>query len=97
MLDYASPPGDPGLFGPQTMYWTVHAGFMSMMIGGISALLLQALHPLALAGVLDHSSYTAGTRSQKVTGPSLTNDTCIAAPNSPVWTIGCCCRARATK
>jgi uncharacterized protein (DUF2236 family) len=28
-----------------------------MMVGGISALLLQALHPLALAGVWDHSNF----------------------------------------
>ncbi|MCY1539766.1 hypothetical protein D9M68_753680 [compost metagenome] len=30
-----------------------------MMIGGISALLLQMLHPLALAGVWDHSNFRA--------------------------------------
>lgn len=28
-----------------------------MMIGGVSALVLQALHPLALSGVWDHSSF----------------------------------------
>ncbi|QCP51001.1 DUF2236 domain-containing protein [Trinickia violacea] len=56
-LDYASPPGDPGLFGPEAICWKVHADFTSMMVGGISALMLQALHPLALAGVWDHSSF----------------------------------------
>jgi uncharacterized protein (DUF2236 family) len=56
-LDYSSPPGDPGLFGPDAVCWKVHADFTSMMVGGISALLLQALHPLALAGVWDHSSF----------------------------------------
>jgi uncharacterized protein (DUF2236 family) len=56
-LDYSSPPGDPGLFGPEAVCWKVHADFTSMMTGGISALLLQALHPLALAGVWDHSSF----------------------------------------
>jgi uncharacterized protein (DUF2236 family) len=30
-----------------------------MLIGGICALLLQALHPLAMAGVADHSNYAA--------------------------------------
>jgi uncharacterized protein (DUF2236 family) len=57
LLDYSSPPGDPGLFGPDSVCWKVHADFTSMMTGGISALLLQALHPLALAGVWDHSSF----------------------------------------
>ncbi|PLZ03316.1 histidine kinase [Burkholderia sp. WAC0059] len=56
-LDYSSPPGDPGLFGPEAVCWKVHADFTSMMAGGISALLLQALHPLALAGVWDHSTF----------------------------------------
>ncbi|RQS70873.1 DUF2236 domain-containing protein [Burkholderia sp. Bp8963] len=56
-LDFSSPPGDPGLFGPDAVCWRVHADFTSMMTGGISALLLQALHPLALAGVWDHSSF----------------------------------------
>jgi uncharacterized protein (DUF2236 family) len=56
-LDYSSPPGDPGLFGPDAVCWKVHADFASMMAGGISALLLQALHPLALAGVWDHSTF----------------------------------------
>ncbi|KWF74359.1 histidine kinase [Burkholderia multivorans] len=56
-LDYSSPPGDPGLFGPDAVCWRVHADFTSMMTGGICALLLQALHPLALAGVWDHSSF----------------------------------------
>jgi uncharacterized protein (DUF2236 family) len=56
-LDYSSPPGDPGLFGPDAICWKVHADFTSMMTGGVSALLLQALHPMALAGVWDHSTF----------------------------------------
>ena len=56
-IDYESPPGDPGLFGPDSVCWRVHADFPSMLCGGISALMLQMLHPLALAGVLDHSNF----------------------------------------
>ncbi|MGM3388981.1 DUF2236 domain-containing protein [Stutzerimonas stutzeri] len=56
-VDYEHPPGDPGLFGPEAVCWRVHGDFTSMMVGGISALLLQALHPLALAGVWDHSNF----------------------------------------
>ncbi|WP_278348559.1 oxygenase MpaB family protein [Stutzerimonas kunmingensis] len=56
-FDYENPPGDPGLFGPESVCWRVHGDFTSMMVGGISALLLQALHPLALSGVWDHSNF----------------------------------------
>ncbi|WP_422422682.1 oxygenase MpaB family protein [Pseudomonas sp. GZD-222] len=56
-LDLENPKGDPGLFGPDSISWRVHGDFPSMLIGGISALLLQLLHPLALAGVWDHSNF----------------------------------------
>jgi uncharacterized protein (DUF2236 family) len=55
--DYDHPVGDPGLFGPDSVTWKVHADFPSMMAGGLAALMLQTLHPLALAGVWDHSSF----------------------------------------
>ncbi len=54
---YAAPLGDPGLLGPDAVAWKVHADFPSMLIGGISALMLQSLHPAAMAGVVDHSDY----------------------------------------
>lgn len=56
-FDISQPPGDPGLFGPDSIIWRVHGDFTSMMCGGISALLLQMLHPAALAGVWDHSNF----------------------------------------
>jgi uncharacterized protein (DUF2236 family) len=37
----------------------VHSDLPSMLIGGIGALLLQTLHPLAMAGVAEHSNYQA--------------------------------------
>lgn len=49
--------GDLGLFGPDSACWRVHGDFTSMMIGGVAALLLQMLHPRALAGVWDHSNF----------------------------------------
>ena len=48
--------GDPGLFGPDSVTWRVHADG-AMLVGGIRALLLQMLHPLAMAGVAEHSDY----------------------------------------
>ena len=56
-IAFLTPQGDRGLFGPESVAWKIHADFISMMIGGISSLILQALHPQALAGVWDHSSF----------------------------------------
>lgn len=56
-IDYDVPRGDPGLFGPDTATWKMHADFPAMMSGGVCALMLQTLHPRALAGVLDHSNF----------------------------------------
>ncbi|MGY6502827.1 MAG: oxygenase MpaB family protein [Acidimicrobiales bacterium] len=47
---------EPGLFGPGSATWTVHAD-AAMFIGGLRALLMQTMHPLAMAGVADHSDY----------------------------------------
>lgn len=57
VVDLDTPTGDPGLFGPSSMAWRVHADLSTMMVGGIAALLLQMLHPAALAGVWDHSRF----------------------------------------
>lgn len=50
--------GAPGerWFGPDDPIWRVH-GDASMFVGGLRALLLQSLHPLAMAGVAGHSGY----------------------------------------
>ncbi len=47
---------DPGLFGPDSIAWRVHSD-SAMLIGGLRSLLLQTLHPLAMAGVAEHSDY----------------------------------------
>jgi uncharacterized protein (DUF2236 family) len=54
---FKTPVGDPGLFGPQSVVWKVHADFSAMMVGGLSSLMIQALHPRALAAVWDHSNF----------------------------------------
>ena len=53
---FRGPLGDPGLFGPDSVAWRVGAD-AAMLIGGVRALLLQTVHPLAMAGVGDHSNY----------------------------------------
>ncbi|MEJ5915055.1 oxygenase MpaB family protein [Pseudokineococcus sp. 1T1Z-3] len=49
-------PGDPGLFGPDSITWRLHADPVAG-VAGLRALLLQALHPLAMAGVDEHSAF----------------------------------------
>ena len=46
-----------GLFGPRSVVWRVHGDVTSMMVGGVTGLLLQMLHPAVLTGVWDHSKF----------------------------------------
>lgn len=48
--------GDAGLFGPGSVTWRVHAEPI-LLLGGVRALFLQALHPRAVAGVAQNSGY----------------------------------------
>jgi uncharacterized protein (DUF2236 family) len=45
------------LYRPTSVIWRVHGDVTTMMVGGIAALLLQMLHPAALAGIWDHSNF----------------------------------------
>ena len=48
--------GDPGLCGPDSVSWRL-MGDVSVFVGAIRALLVQAAHPEAAAGVNEHSRY----------------------------------------
>lgn len=61
---FLEPQGDPGWFGPDSVTWRVHAHLVSMLTGGLSSLLIQAMHPGALAGVWDHSSFRSDLRAR---------------------------------
>jgi uncharacterized protein (DUF2236 family) len=47
---------DPGLLGPESVAWTVLSHPFSL-VGGVRSLLIQAMHPHAMAGVAQHSNY----------------------------------------
>lgn len=49
-------PPDPGLYGPDSVTWRVHSD-PSMALAGLRALFLQALHPMAMSGVAQHSDF----------------------------------------
>ncbi|MEX2550031.1 MAG: oxygenase MpaB family protein [Nitriliruptoraceae bacterium] len=55
-FDPASDLGDPGLTGPGSSSWQV-IGEPAAIAGGIRGLLVQVAHPLAMAGVHDHSAF----------------------------------------
>lgn len=56
MTSQPSAAPDPGLYGPDSVTWRVHAD-PSMALAGLRALLLQAVHPLAMTGVAQHSDF----------------------------------------
>jgi uncharacterized protein (DUF2236 family) len=45
-----------GYLGPDSVAWTV-VGHPVSLVGGLRALIVQSLHPLAMAGVAQHSDY----------------------------------------
>ena len=55
-LDVIAAGDEPGLYLPSDAPWIVHADF-GTLVGGIRALLMQALHPGSLTGVANHSRY----------------------------------------
>jgi uncharacterized protein (DUF2236 family) len=55
-IDAIETGNDAGFFGPGSAAWAVHGG-MPTLVAGIRALLMQTLHPGAMAGVHDHSRY----------------------------------------
>ena len=54
---------DAGYHLPGSAVWAVH-GSMTPIVGGIRALLMQALHPGALAGIHEHSDFRADPLSR---------------------------------
>lgn len=54
----AQAPSGEALFGPGSMTWRIHADQV-FAIGGMRALIMQALHPLAMAAVDQHHSFEA--------------------------------------
>ena len=56
-VDYLRPPGDPGLFGPDSMAWRVHANPTALAVGGVAAVILELAEPRVRSGVWDHSIF----------------------------------------
>lgn len=56
-LDYSRPAGDPGLYGPASVAWRVHANPVALAIGGVAAVILELAEPRVRTGVWEHSIF----------------------------------------
>jgi uncharacterized protein (DUF2236 family) len=56
-INYLEPAGDPGIFGPDSVTWRVLSNPAIMLIGGITAVLLELAEPRVRSGVWDHTDF----------------------------------------
>jgi uncharacterized protein (DUF2236 family) len=54
---YGGAPGDPGLFGPDSISWEINADMGAIAVAGLAAIVTEVLHPSVMAGVEQQSSY----------------------------------------
>ena len=58
-VDYSQPRGDPGLYGPDSVAWRVHANPIALAIGGVAAVILELAEPRVRTGVWEHSIFAS--------------------------------------
>jgi uncharacterized protein (DUF2236 family) len=58
-IDFATPPGEPAVVGPDSVSWRVFRNPLSMFVGGVTAVLLELGEPRVRTAVWDHSSFRA--------------------------------------
>jgi uncharacterized protein (DUF2236 family) len=58
-VDFARPPGEPGLTGPDSVSWQVFRNPVSLFVGGVAAVILELAEPRVRSGVWDHSRFRA--------------------------------------
>jgi uncharacterized protein (DUF2236 family) len=56
-VDFASPPGAPALFAPDSVTWRVMKNPVALIVGGIAAVLLELAEPRVRDGVWNHTSF----------------------------------------
>jgi uncharacterized protein (DUF2236 family) len=75
---YTSPPGDPGLFGPDSVMWYVHDD-PSGVVGGVMGLILGSLHEPTMHGTNQHSVYKDDPAGRLGRTVSFVNAMCWAS------------------
>lgn len=69
LFDFSQPPGEPALTDANSISWKVFSNPLSLMIGGITAVLLELAEPKVRSGVWDHTTFrTNPLRRMRRTG-----------------------------
>ena len=55
--NFLEPAGDPGVLGPESVAWRVHANPVSLGLGAVAAVILELAEPSVRAGVWDHPTF----------------------------------------
>jgi len=56
-IDFSQPPGEPALAAEDSISWKVFANPVTLVIGGITAVLLELAEPRVRSGVWDHTTF----------------------------------------
>jgi uncharacterized protein (DUF2236 family) len=56
-LDFLSPPGEPALMAADSVSWRVFGNPVAMLVGGITAVLLELGEPRVRTGVWEHTTF----------------------------------------
>lgn len=56
-VDFARPPGEPALVGPDSVAWQVFRNPVALLVGGVTAVLLELGEPRVRTGVWEHTSF----------------------------------------
>ncbi|GIZ50415.1 oxygenase MpaB family protein [Noviherbaspirillum aridicola] len=56
-FDFSRPAGEPALVGPDSTAWKIFKNPVTLMIGGIAAVILELAEPRVRAGVWEHTSF----------------------------------------
>jgi uncharacterized protein (DUF2236 family) len=68
-IDFEQPTGEPALVGPDSVSWQVFRNPVALIVGGITAVLLELAEPRVRHGVWDHTTFrTDPLRRMRRTG-----------------------------
>jgi uncharacterized protein (DUF2236 family) len=63
-VDFSRPPGEPALTAPDSISWRVFENPLSLVIGGITAVILELAEPRVRSGVWDHTTFRSDPLSR---------------------------------